>query len=242
MIQGESMGLCSAEEIYQEKGKLTNRQALLVLRENMSQVAHDINSPLSALDVVIKSMETISSGQQKILSLALKRIKNISADLNLDQQKRNSFLCKKQLEKCNIFNIIGPIVLEKQKLIGAKSQVEFEVNYNQCEDLIPHIHAITLKRILSNILQNSLEANSSSLKLETYTKNNQLTINIRDNGKGIPSAILPRLAEKGMTFGKASGTGLGLYHAKKEIDAMDGKLFIYKMDVGTKIEICLPIS
>jgi signal transduction histidine kinase len=231
MIQGESMGLCSAEEIYQVKDKKTNRQALLALRENMSQVAHDINSPLSALDVVINSMDTISSGQQKILSHALKRIRNISADLNLEQTLKT--------KRLDLFNIIGPIVLEKQKLNQTEDKIVIKTYYNQCEGFTPNIDAITMKRIVSNIIQNSIEAGSSKVIVETKDSFEYITIIIRDNGKGIPHHILPRLSEKGMTFGKASGTGLGLYHAKKEIEAMDGKLFINTMDVGTKIEICL---
>jgi signal transduction histidine kinase len=185
--------------------------------------------------VVIKSIETISLGQQKILSHALKRIRNISADLNMEPSK-------KMIQKIGVKNIIEPIILEKTKSLQFDTSLKIEVDYNKCQHIKPTIDSVTLKRIMSNLIQNSIEADSLLIKVETYIENNQLIIIVRDNGKGIPHQILPRLAEKGITFGKASGSGLGLYHAKKQIEAMDGKLFIHKMDVGTKVELNLLIE
>jgi len=41
---------------------------------------------------------------------------------------------------------------------------------------------------------------------------------VQDNGKGIPASVLSKLGQMGFTHGKEgteSGSGLGVYHAKK---------------------------
>ncbi len=69
---------------------------------------------------------------------------------------------------------------------------------------------------------------------------------VSDNGKGIPSHILARLGEHGISYGKKgteSGSGLGIYHAKKTVEEWGGKFEVRSREgIGTAIEIKLPKS
>mgnify|MGYP001585236637 CR=1 FL=1 len=67
---------------------------------------------------------------------------------------------------------------------------------------------------------------------------------MRDNGQGIPKNILEKLGEKGVSHGKegsTSGSGLGIYHAKKAIESFKGKFEILSREgLGTTITITFP--
>jgi signal transduction histidine kinase len=68
---------------------------------------------------------------------------------------------------------------------------------------------------------------------------------IKDNGVGIPGELLDKLGEKGASFrdGDRRGSGLGLYHAKANIEAWGGKLTIQSVvGEGTEIAIALPVD
>jgi len=64
---------------------------------------------------------------------------------------------------------------------------------------------------------------------------------VKDDGKGIPPEILSRLGEKGATFNKKGGSGLGLYHSKTTIEKWGGKLEINsELNKGTDVIIRIP--
>jgi len=66
---------------------------------------------------------------------------------------------------------------------------------------------------------------------------------IQDNGKGIPDEVIHRVFEREFTSGKAEGSGLGLYQAKKAVEWSGGQLQIEsKVNEGTKVTIVLPIE
>ena len=65
-------------------------------------------------------------------------------------------------------------------------------------------------------------------------------ISISDNGQGILPQIHDRVFEKGFTT-KDDGNGLGLYHAKVEVEKYGGTIsFITQNQKGTTFTISLP--
>jgi hypothetical protein len=59
--------------------------------------------------------------------------------------------------------------------------------------------------------------------------------------KGIPKDKLNIVFERGASFGKKNGTGLGLYHAKRTIEKYNGTIELEsKLGIGTNILITLP--
>lgn len=80
------------------------------------------------------------------------------------------------------------------------------------------------QRIISNLVNNSVEAftGTGSVAVGLVAVDGKVTLEIRDDGKGIPPGILARLGQKGGTHGKVGGTGLGLYQARTSVESLGG--------------------
>ncbi|MEQ1666122.1 MAG: ATP-binding protein, partial [Bdellovibrionales bacterium] len=69
-------------------------------------------------------------------------------------------------------------------------------------------------------------------------------LKVSDNGKGIPPEVLKKLGSENISYGKtgsASGSGIGVYHAKKIIESLGGKFNVLSnLGQGTQVDIILP--
>ena len=104
-----------------------------------------------------------------------------------------------------------------------------------------------LMRLLSNLINNSVEAfadKTGEVTVAVRAYRETIHLSVRDNGRGIPPEVLKRLGEAGVTHGKEgteSGSGLGVYHAKKSVEAIGGKFNIAsQVGMGTQMDILLP--
>jgi two-component system sensor histidine kinase HydH len=88
-----------------------------------------------------------------------------------------------------------------------------------------------LRQILWNLLLNAAEAiaDNGLIEIKTFkAKNNDICIQVTDNGCGIPADVVQSIFDPFYTT-KSEGTGLGLSIVHRIIEAYDGRL-----DVNTK--------
>jgi len=102
-------------------------------------------------------------------------------------------------------------------------------------------------RTMSNLINNSAEASIPDQKLfidlTLATQEGECLITIKDNGKGIPRDGLSRVFQHGVSFGKDSGSGIGLTSAKETIEKYNGSLALHSEEgKGTVVTIKLPIG
>ena len=142
--------------------------------------------------------------------------------------------------------IIDSIVSEKRIQFREKQDVEIDSDLSQGYGLFAKVNIAELKRTISNLLNNSIEAFSESkgkVNISIISEHQFVLVKIEDNGRGIPKHILEKLGQAGVTHGKEgtqSGSGLGIYHAKKSIESFGGKFVIDSVPgIGTSINIFL---
>ena len=119
-------------------------------------------------------------------------------------------------------------------------QVEFHI---QAKDHLKTLCSpVELKRILSNLINNSAEAQSKKINCELKKENNTCLLYLTDNGDGIPPENLKKIFDENFTKGKDRGNGLGLYYAKNKIKEWGGTIFVQStLNQGTRFEIHLPL-
>lgn len=228
--------------LYKKKHKLEVEFAKIA-----TQVAHDIKSPLIALDNLSKNMIRISDDQREIISSSINRIGEIAENLLIKHRflhvdEKNDQLVKNSVEM--IYPILENMVLEKRaQFEGGSVNIEF-VPDNSTGNTFCLINPTNFKRVISNLINNAVESIGETGYVTVLLRHdfNNITIEIRDTGCGIPNKILDGL-NNGIIHKKAHGNGLGLQHAIKCIAGMNGNYNIFtKENEGTSFNIHLPIQ
>lgn len=206
------------------------------------QVAHDIRSPLYAVDATTKTLQNVPEDARIIIRQAVRRINDIANNL-LSKHKSQTGDKTEKLTTELIAPIIDSIISEKRVSIS-DSMIQFNSEFNDAYDVFVEINLEKFKRVLSNILNNSIEAlkNQGKINLILQHSLGQLTLTISDNGEGIPEDVLPKLFTRGMST-KEKGHGLGLAHAKECVESWHGEICIKsQIGKGTQTIIALPCA
>lgn len=227
----------------------TRNEALVNLSR---QVAHDIRSPLSALNMVASHLTEVAEEKRLLIRAAAQRITDIANNLLQEgsyvppPSGANQTKKEYQLSEVFVSALIESVASEKRAQFIDRGAIVIRVDLSGGYGLFVRARPDELARVISNLLNNAVEACGNSGLIELRVCGNQETvwIEISDNGRGIPRAILDRLGQKGLSYGKAnstSGSGLGLYHARRTIEALNGGLKIESTEGdGTTILMTLP--
>lgn len=222
------------------------------------QVSHDIRSPLAALNMTVNGMsENLPEEKKVVIKNSIERINDIANDL-LRRSKQPLYSEKpehaasKNLNHEPILSTINSIVIEKKIQFEKNRNVEIILRKPNCEEIYSNICAASLKRIISNVVNNSFEAIQSLPKGTIFvsvsiTTNNEIEISVVDNGNGIPEEILIQLGKHEVTSKKQNsiegGSGIGLLNANKLINSWNGRLIVQSnLSLGTEVKIIIPIS
>lgn len=210
------------------------------------QVAHDIRSPLAALEVSIKNLSTLPEEQALLIKNATRQIKDISNNLLQSNSKASLHNCIKT-RGVMLIPIVEYVLSEKNAELSKNNStinITSKIDSSAYKVFI-NASPLELRRILSNILNNSIEAIERKEKGEISVSisciKNMASIVISDNGSGIPHSISKNIFNEGVST-KKTGSGLGLHHAKTFIEKWNGSIDIEpNIVIGTNIKIRLPL-
>lgn len=219
---------------------ITNeRQKNKIIEEynNIARVAaHDIRAPLAALSMI--GSQTIASEYQEILNQSIARIEKIAADLLTSKKTSEAKLALQEIVNAIL------VIAEEYRARGISITIKNGVTSSQNESVC--INTEKLGRIISNILNNSVEAiiDKKLLKIEIniIVDSSFLKFEIFDNGSGIPPSVLKKLGKTQITS-KKEGHGIGLSTASVYLNKVGGSIaFDSDSKSYTKVTIKLPIT
>lgn len=229
--------------LYNEKRKQQDLiQKSILVSQLSSQVAHDIRSPLAALDMALEDLDSIPDDNRMIVRGAVSRIHDISNDLLSKNRNRETDESSKR-ESSLISTVVSNIVTEKRTQYRTRSKIQLLVDFKNSYGLFSTINRSEFERVISNILDNAYESieESGKIKISIYKQDNMINIKVWNNGRIIPSHILEKIGEKGISYGKENGNGLGVYHAKKIIECLGGSIkYTSNSEELTTVLITLP--
>lgn len=212
------------------------------------QVAHDVRSPLAALNLAIGSITILSEEQRILIRGAVERINDIANDL-LQKGRSAQYpgASTAPLAPLMLSSLLDSIVSEKRLQFSDRKGIEIHVNFERGYGLFARVEARELKRAISNLINNSVEAfkdGQGRVLVTLQPAEDRVEIVIEDDGVGIPAQILAKLGAMGVTHGKeggSSGSGIGVFQAKAVVAASSGTMtFQSTPGTGTRILISLP--
>jgi len=188
--------------------------------DRTARFAHDIRSPLAAIDLVVKSLKGIEPSSRDLLISCSQKVREI-ADSILGYHAHNCLRSVPIVQLLQDAVVLKSVELSRINLdlvVDASVTPNTKVFANQAE----------LSRVLSNLLNNAAEASGGGLVAVRVAVSQELKeaiIQITDNGPGFASLLKGRAGVVQVST-KSSGCGLGLISAVAAMRQMNGRLEI----------------
>jgi signal transduction histidine kinase len=252
-IVGSSMEITAQKEAEQlriknEQLEFENKTHKLIVetqakfQQIASQVAHDIRSPLASLLMLMKASEDIPEKERLAIRQAITTIEDIANNL-LNQYKNESNLETESAQAILVSSLLLELITAK-KYQYPHIQLTHEFSQAALFAFI-HLDSTALKRAVSNIINNAVEALAGADKkilLTVDATEKELSLKIADNGKGIPIEVLNKIRQNtSITQGKTDGHGIGLTQVRQMVAQYKGQFSIDStVDAGTTVTLTFP--
>ncbi|EKD91605.1 MAG: hypothetical protein ACD_29C00471G0003 [uncultured bacterium] len=206
------------------------------------QVAHDVRSPLTALEMVFKRIPKMEESKWIIVRDSLNHIRDITNNLD----KGNFILDRSDLLWLTQIAVLLESVISERRIAFSNLSMKIENDFSPDQyAFFVNVVPVEMKRILTNIVNNACEAIVSTdmrVSISLKKSENKIVIVISDNGAGIPTNLFSSLFIRGFTT-KEKGSGLGLVHAKEKLEEWRGAITVKpNVDRGVSVFITLPLQ
>ena len=91
---------------------------------------------------------------------------------------------------------------------------------------------LTLGNLIDNAFAATLSSNRPYVQLHITDVGNNIVLEVDDNGKGVPEAMIDLIFEDGITTKQTIGHGKGLFIVQRAVHALDGEILIDESDFG----------
>ena len=217
----------------------------------VSTVSHDLRSPHTAILDYVDLVERAGPSQDlqksflERIQFSVHTITNLVDDLlNLGRIEAGFDTRKEMLDLSSyIYQVIDEM---NPKLLETDTHLKLDV-----PDSSQKIYAspIQIRQLLSNLLTNAIKYSDpgKTMTITLQEKENQIILQIRDEGFGIPSTDLPYVFDKFYRSGTVIGTeipgsGLGLAIVKSIVENHQGRIWVDSVfGQGSTFTIVFPI-
>jgi signal transduction histidine kinase len=224
-------------------------QTVSTLREFVADAAHELHTPLTALQTNIelaREEETVSA-RSLYLSRAQEQSQRLETLINnlLDLSRIEGADAKSHSELVDFAQLVREI---GEQFASRAEQSEREFNLNVADGRVAVMgHREQLKQVLINLFENALKftPRHGLISVSLQRSENEVTLNVTDTGIGIPPEDLPHLFERfhrGRNASEYPGNGLGLAIVRAIATAQGGKVSVRsEPQRGTSATFSLPI-
>ncbi len=225
-------------ELKQLQKKVGVSEKMAALGEVAAKVAHEIRNPLVSVGGFAKRLEKKLDGNLKeyagIIVKEVSRLEGILREiLGFVKEVRLS------REQVNMNDIVEEIVQLMQADMNERG-ISLQKEYQPVPKVF--IDPDRTKEAIVNIITNSIQAlqGTGTITVKTYTDNDDVVLEVRDTGKGIPAAEMNSIFNPFFTT-KSSGTGLGLAITHRIIQEHNGRIEVEsEVDKGTVFRVYIP--
>ncbi|MGB0764497.1 MAG: sensor histidine kinase, partial [Luminiphilus sp.] len=233
---------------YQSQAIQASKLALL--GELSTSVAHEINQPLSAIQLTCDNIKRhLESGQEVDREFLLTRTERAKTALDkarniVDQLRRFGRNAKEAPTAVDLNESINNALdLVSQQMIAAGIVVELQVpSYSV------HVmgHPIQLEQVILNLLANARDAVAEGVEAPCITvaltrDTDSVELRVSDNGPGVPEGMREAIFEAFFTSKEVGkGTGLGLSVSKGIVREFGGSLELDTSSHGATFIVKLP--
>lgn len=255
--QRKALAILSREVIGQLELRLKTKRlerANQQKTEFLSNMSHEIRTPLNAIigfseilladkdnylnnEKAVKYMESIDFSGKHLLSM-------VNAVLDLSKIEAG----KMELDPAAI-NLVDTMdsLLQMLRVKAEKQGITINHEYQSDSQYDTWLDVGKFSQIIINIVNNAIKFSpvNSTITISVHIKNNELKIEIADQGIGISKSNLAKVFDKYHQVANSGthGTGLGLSITLGLVELMGGTISMESEEgVGTQVTIALPLQ
>lgn len=245
------------EEIENNQYVMQRQAQFSILGEFAGGIAHDLNSPLSAmqLDIGMLKDDILPSkiqAEPEIKEILQDVLNNI--DKSIEKMSKTIAGVRKQIrstadtekERFSFVELIEGIEILFGSLLRKNN---CQLIYDKSKDYYLYGEKNKLDRVIGNVIKNSIDAyiekeKKGKIEVSISKNDKEYIIKIADEAGGIPNEIKDTLFKEMRTTKGENGTGFGLYYSNTIIESsFKGTItFETKENVGTTFYINLPLK
>ena len=236
-----------ADDLKRQRADLERTQRLEAWADMARQVAHDIKNPLTPIQLSAEHARRVNLDRGAPLSPVLDECVNaILSQVRLLRQisaEFSSFASSPtpRPEHANIVELVEEVVEPYRSGLTGRIAIDVRAEENLPEVFIDRT---LFARALTNIIENALFAmpGGGTLSIAATAAAPDIRIEIQDTGIGMDADALAKIFEPYFST-KATGTGLGLTIAKRNVELNGGKISVASQrGAGTAVTITLPVD
>ncbi len=246
-IDGSIIIVRDITEKKQREAQFRRAENLASLTTLAAGVAHEIKNPLASIGIHIQLMRKElkqtgcidKEGAEEYLEIIdeeIERLNSIVVDFLFAVRPMDTRLKREDINK------LAEDLIDFIKYELEEHGVEVAMNFSKAVPKL-EIDIKYMKQVLLNIIKNAIAAmpDGGKLEISTTRKDDQVLIQIRDNGVGISEENMAKIFEPYFTT-KDFGSGLGLTVVYKIIREHGGEITLdSKEGEGTLFTIALPL-
>lgn len=249
------------EKIHREQEQMLIQQSkLAALGEMIGAIAHQWKQPLNSTSLYVQLIEDDYDfnelTKEKLSNYVVEIMDQINYMAHTIEDFRTFFTPSKSLGEFSITKALNDVInLMKSSIEKHKIKVNIISNISDTESFVLFGYASEFKQVMVNLLSNAKDAieskrqsmppierkNIGNIDIIINESSNEITIEARDDGGGIPEHSIKNIFESYFTTKGEEGTGIGLYMSRMIVEnRMKGSITAFNSDTGAVFKMCFP--
>lgn len=201
------------------------------------ETAHQLGTPISSLMAWVEILK-----DENVNPTILAELSKDTSRLEKITERFSKIGSHPELYPDNIYQQLLNSISYLQTRISKKIKITY--NFDKTNKLYIPMSASLLSWVIENLVKNAVDAiegNDGIIDIQVQESDKDVTIDISDNGKGIPKSKMKNIFNPGFTT-KKRGWGLGLSLSKRIIEIYhNGKITLKnsELNIGTTFRIIL---
>jgi signal transduction histidine kinase len=224
-------------------GEVVHQEKLSLVGEMASSLMHDLRNPVASIRMAADLVGMNHSDEETNhccngIRLQCDRLVDMATEL-LEFSRGET---KLHLAPTTTSEFLAQFQTLNEEYFRRHANLEFVVEAKSAE---LEIDSMRLIRVVQNLVTNAVEAIGTKpggrIEIQALVDDGIFTLSVSDNGPGIPEAVRGRIFEPFVTYGKKSGTGLGMAIVRNVVIAHGGTVtFSTEIGRGTMFLVQLP--
>lgn len=237
-----------------ERSERRRKEADSEKQRLLTDISHDLKTPITVIHGYSKAIcdgLVAENTKDKYIQIISKKAETVSSlvDSFFEYSKMDHPGFSVNAQPCNFCEFCQEYLAEKYQeidLAGFSMELDIPETAINCR-----IDQVLMRRVLENMLSNSIRYNPKGTKLFFSIKEKAgfAVVSFGDNGVGVPADMAKTIFDP-FVVGDSSrkpgqGTGLGMAIVKKIVDAHDGKVYLAvppQKGMSTEFVMILPIA